>query len=45
MFESLSMAGNMYKAFNQILVLGNETKLTPFGMVTAIVFKDFTISG
>ena len=43
--EPLSVAGNMYKAFNQILFLGNETKLTPFGKVPAIAFKDFTISG
>jgi PmbA protein len=43
--EPVSVAGNLYKAFNQIIVLGNEKELTPFGKVPSIAFKGFTITG
>ncbi len=43
--EPVSVAGNLYKAFNQIIAIGNETELTPFGKIPSIAFKDFTISG
>lgn len=42
--EPVSVAGNLYKAFNQIIALGNEKELTPFGKVPSIAFKGFTIT-
>ena len=43
--EPVSIAGNLYKAFKQIISLGNDTTLTPFGKMPSIAFKGFTISG
>jgi len=43
--EPISVAGNLYKAFNQIMDLGNETELTIYGKIPSIAFKGFTISG
>ena len=43
--EPISVAGNLYKAFNQIITIGNEGELTPYGKIPSIAFKDFTISG
>jgi PmbA protein len=43
--EPVSIAGNLYRVFNQILALGNETILTPFGKVPSIAFEGFTVSG
>lgn len=43
--EPISVAGNLYKAFNQIIALGNETELTPQGKIPSIAFSGFTISG
>jgi PmbA protein len=43
--EPVSIAGNLYKAFNQIVALGNDSKLTPFGKTPSIAFEGFTVSG
>lgn len=43
--EPVSVAGNLYKAFNHIIALGNETELTPHGKIPSIAFSGFTISG
>jgi len=43
--EPVSVAGNLYKAFNQIVALGNEKELTPFGRIPSIAFEGFTVSG
>lgn len=43
--EPVSIAGNLYKAFKQIIGLGNDVTLTPFGKMPSIAFKGFTISG
>lgn len=49
MFDKLqsiiSVAGNLYKAFNQIIKLGNDPELTPFGKIPSIAFEGFTVSG
>lgn len=41
----LSIAGNLYEAFNQIEMKGNEQELHIYGKVPSILFKDFTVSG
>ncbi len=43
--ESKRVASNLFKAFNDIIALGNETKLTPHGKIPSIAFSGFTISG
>lgn len=43
--EPITIAGNLYKAFNQIIAIGNETELTYSGKVPSIAFEGFTISG
>ncbi|MFX1566898.1 MAG: TldD/PmbA family protein [Promethearchaeota archaeon] len=43
--EPVSVAGNLYKSFDQIVGLGNEKELTSFGKVPSIAFKGFTITG
>ena len=43
--DAVTIAGNLYKAFNQIASLGNETDLTFFGKVPSIAFDGFTVSG
>lgn len=43
--EPVSIAGNLYKALNQIVALGNDTKLTPFGKTPSIAFEGLTVSG
>ncbi|TFF63837.1 MAG: TldD/PmbA family protein [Promethearchaeota archaeon] len=43
--ESISIAGNLYEVFNQIIALGNETEITKFGKVPSMAFKDLSISG
>ncbi|MCG3218909.1 MAG: TldD/PmbA family protein, partial [Candidatus Heimdallarchaeota archaeon] len=43
--EAVTVAGNLYKAFKQIISLGNETDLTFFGKVPSISFDGFTVSG
>ncbi|MFX1430316.1 MAG: TldD/PmbA family protein [Promethearchaeota archaeon] len=43
--EPISVAGNLYKAFNQIIRIGNERELTPYGKIPSVAFKEFTISG
>jgi PmbA protein len=43
--EPVSVAGNLYKAFNQIEMKGKEQELHQYGMVPSILFRDFTISG
>ena len=43
--EPVSVAGNLYKAFKQIIALGNEIELTSYGKIPSIAFKDFSISG
>ncbi|MHA1910968.1 MAG: TldD/PmbA family protein [Candidatus Kariarchaeaceae archaeon] len=43
--EAVTVAGNLYKAFKQIISLGNETELTFIGKVPSISFDGFTVSG
>ena len=43
--EPVLVAGNLYKAFNQITNLGNDPKLTPYGKIPSIAFEGFTVSG
>ena len=43
--EPISIAGNLYKAFKQIIGLGNDLTLTTFGKMPSIAFEGFTISG
>ncbi len=43
--ESITIAGNLYKAFNQIIGIGNNNELTPFGKVPSLAFEGFSISG
>jgi len=43
--EPVSIAGNLYKAFKQIIGIGNDTTLTPFGKMPSITFEGFTVSG
>jgi len=43
--EPVSVAGNLYKAFNQIIELGNDPELTPYGKIPSIAFEGFTLSG
>jgi len=43
--DSVSIAGNLYKCFNQIIAIGNDSKLTDIGEIPSIVFDGFTISG
>jgi PmbA protein len=43
--DSVSIAGNLYKCFNQIIAIGNDSKLTDIGEIPSISFDGFTISG
>ena len=43
--DSVSVAGNLYKSFNQIITIGNDLKLTDIGKIPSLVFDGFTISG
>jgi PmbA protein len=43
--EPVSIAGNLYNAFNQIEIIGNERELHQNGKVPSLLFRDFTISG
>ncbi|MHA1976466.1 MAG: TldD/PmbA family protein [Candidatus Hodarchaeales archaeon] len=43
--EAVTIAGNLYNAFNQILAFGNDNKLTFMGKVPSIAFDGFTVSG
>lgn len=43
--EPVTVAGNLYKAFNQISGLSNEQELTFVGKVPSIWFEGFTVSG
>jgi PmbA protein len=43
--EPVSVAGNLYKALTQIIELGNDIELTPYGKIPSIAFEGFTISG
>jgi PmbA protein len=43
--EPITIAGNLYKAFNQIISIGSEDKLTVMGKVPSISFEGFTVSG
>ncbi len=50
--ESITVAGNLYKAFNQIIALGNETNLInqffvsfDVSRIPSIAFKGYTVSG
>ncbi len=43
--EAVTIAGNLYSAFNQILSFGNDNKLTFMGKVPSIAFDGFTVSG
>ncbi len=43
--EPVTIAGNFYKGFNQIIAIGNETELTYKGKVPSIAFEGFTVSG
>ena len=43
--EAVTIAGNLYSAFNQIISFGNENQLTFMGKVPSIAFDGFTVSG
>ncbi len=43
--EPITIAGNLYKAFNQIISVGSEDRLTIMGKVPSISFEGFTVSG
>ncbi len=43
--ESITVAGNLYEIFNQIIAVGNETELTPSGKIPSMAFEGFSISG
>ncbi len=43
--EAVTIAGNLYSAFNQILSFGNDNELTFMGKVPSIAFDGFTVSG
>ena len=43
--ESITIAGNLYKSFNQIIGIGNETDLTFVGKIPSIAYEGFTVSG
>ncbi|MFX1572317.1 MAG: TldD/PmbA family protein [Promethearchaeota archaeon] len=43
--EPVTIAGNFYKGFNQIIAIGNETELTYRGKIPSIAFEGFTVSG
>ena len=43
--EAVTIAGNLYSAFNQIVAFGNDNKLTFLGKVPSIAFDGFTVSG
>ncbi|MHA2252881.1 MAG: metallopeptidase TldD-related protein, partial [Candidatus Kariarchaeaceae archaeon] len=43
--ESVTIAGNLYKSFNQITHLGNEGELTFIGKIPSIAYEGFTVSG
>jgi PmbA protein len=43
--DAVSIAGNLYKSFNQIIAIGDDAKLTDIGKIPTIAFDGFTISG
>lgn len=43
--ESITVAGNLYKIFNQILAVGNDTDITYGGKNPSMAFEGFSISG
>ncbi|MHA2138809.1 MAG: TldD/PmbA family protein [Candidatus Hodarchaeales archaeon] len=43
--EAVTIAGNLYSAFNHIISFGNENQLTFMGKVPSIAFDGFTVSG
>jgi PmbA protein len=43
--DSITIAGNLYKSFNQIIGIGNEKDLTFMGKIPSIAYEGFTVSG
>ena len=43
--DAVTIAGNLYSAFNQIIAFGNDNKLTFMGKVPSLAFDGFTVSG
>ncbi len=43
--ESITVAGNLYKSFNQITMMGNDNELTFLGKIPSMAFDGFTVSG
>jgi PmbA protein len=43
--DAVTIAGNLYNAFQQIIAFGNDNKLTFMGKVPSIAFDGFTVSG
>jgi len=43
--DSITVAGNLYEIFNQIIAVGNETDLTYGGKIPSMAFEGFSISG
>ena len=43
--DSITIAGNLYKSFNQIIGIGNEKELTFMGKIPSIAYEGFTVSG
>ncbi|MFQ6089242.1 MAG: TldD/PmbA family protein [Candidatus Methanofastidiosia archaeon] len=43
--EPVTIAGNMYKSFEQLREIGSDALLTPFAFTPSLCFEDFTVSG
>jgi PmbA protein len=43
--ESITIAGNLYKSFNQITAMANDDELTFLGKIPSMSYEGFTVSG
>ncbi len=43
--DSITIAGNLYKSFNQLVNIGNEKDLTFVGKIPSLAYDGFTVSG
>ncbi|MCY3413493.1 MAG: TldD/PmbA family protein [Candidatus Heimdallarchaeota archaeon] len=43
--DSVTIAGNLYKSFNQVVDLTNDAELTFMGKIPKIAYEGFTVSG
>jgi PmbA protein len=43
--DSITIAGNLYKSFNQITAMANDDELTFLGKIPSMSYEGFTVSG